>query len=280
VHVPFTASHPAAILPLRRLGLPMSALVIGSVVPDLTYYLGFLDHRPSREQTHSLGGVLTIDLALGFAAFVVWHALLTRPLLWAAPAALQARVGPQLRVGIRARLHNEASVVGVWVALVVGGLTHIVWDAFTHPGGWATGKAPWLATPVLGLPVQNWAHAGSSVLGIAAIAWALARWWQAAPARADVGPRTALHRLLGKALGVWVLLAVLEVAVGLLRAPSQAAREGVLGGSLVDFVSGLLVATVLGAASWHAVARWRPAWLRLPATSPSPAPDREDVRSA
>lgn len=97
--MPFTASHPAAILPLRRLGLPTSALVIGSIIPDLTNYLGFLDHRPSREQTHSLGGLLTIALALGFVVFMVWHMLLTRPLLWAAPTSLQARVGPQCAAG-------------------------------------------------------------------------------------------------------------------------------------------------------------------------------------
>jgi len=36
--VPFTGSHPAAVLPLLRTPLPSAALVIGSLVPDLPYY--------------------------------------------------------------------------------------------------------------------------------------------------------------------------------------------------------------------------------------------------
>lgn len=37
--MPFTGSHPAAVLPLLRWGLIPSALVIGSMSPDLGYFL-------------------------------------------------------------------------------------------------------------------------------------------------------------------------------------------------------------------------------------------------
>ena len=37
--MPFTGSHPAVVLPLLRIGMPASALVIGSLTPDLPYYL-------------------------------------------------------------------------------------------------------------------------------------------------------------------------------------------------------------------------------------------------
>ena len=37
--MPFTGSHAAAVLPFARSRLPASALVIGSVAPDLPYYL-------------------------------------------------------------------------------------------------------------------------------------------------------------------------------------------------------------------------------------------------
>lgn len=33
--MPFTLAHPAYVLPLRRLGLPVSALAVGSMVPDV-----------------------------------------------------------------------------------------------------------------------------------------------------------------------------------------------------------------------------------------------------
>lgn len=57
--MPLTPSHVAAVLPLRRLGLPTAALAIGSMVPDVPIFIGRLSgHR----LTHSLTGVLTVDL--------------------------------------------------------------------------------------------------------------------------------------------------------------------------------------------------------------------------
>lgn len=36
--MPVTIAHPAAVLPLRGLGLPLSAMVIGSMAPDLPVF--------------------------------------------------------------------------------------------------------------------------------------------------------------------------------------------------------------------------------------------------
>ena len=43
--MPFTLAHPAVVLPLRGLGLPMTALVAGSMAPDLPQMLGFSGPR-------------------------------------------------------------------------------------------------------------------------------------------------------------------------------------------------------------------------------------------
>ena len=59
--MPFTPSHAAAVLPFLRTPLPASALVAGSVAPDLPYYLpGDLSW-----ETHSALAVVTTDLLLG-----------------------------------------------------------------------------------------------------------------------------------------------------------------------------------------------------------------------
>jgi len=63
--VPFTGSHPAAVLPFFRVLVP-AALVIGSMVPDLPYYL------PSPvpgSVTHTATGSW-FDLLVGIIAFV------------------------------------------------------------------------------------------------------------------------------------------------------------------------------------------------------------------
>ena len=37
--MPITFAHPAAVLPLARTGLPLTALAIGSMVPDLPMFV-------------------------------------------------------------------------------------------------------------------------------------------------------------------------------------------------------------------------------------------------
>jgi Domain of unknown function (DUF4184) len=78
--VPFTLSHPAAVLPLRTWtpALPFTALVIGSMTPDAEYYLPF-EPFP-RRMTHAFVGVPTVDLVLGLATLVTVQLILAAPL--------------------------------------------------------------------------------------------------------------------------------------------------------------------------------------------------------
>jgi uncharacterized protein DUF4184 len=64
--MPFTVSHPAAVLPVLR-WLPPSAVVVGSLVPDIPLCV-----RPpvGYHTTHSLAGVVTVDLPLGLTVHV------------------------------------------------------------------------------------------------------------------------------------------------------------------------------------------------------------------
>jgi hypothetical protein len=66
--VPFTPSHVAAVLPFARTPLVPSALVIGSMGPDLFYYVPL---PIERSFTHSLTGVFTVDLVLGVVLFAL-----------------------------------------------------------------------------------------------------------------------------------------------------------------------------------------------------------------
>lgn len=82
--MPFTPSHVAAILPLRgRLSgtLPFAALAIGSVAPDLPYYLPGLNVLSAF--THRAWAVPSIDVALGLTAWLLWR--------WLAPALHEPR---------------------------------------------------------------------------------------------------------------------------------------------------------------------------------------------
>jgi hypothetical protein len=85
--MPFTASHVAAVLPLVRTPLLPSALVVGSMVPDLPY---FLPLPLTSYVTHSPVGVVSVDALMGLAV-VIWH----RSSRLAAPAAPGLRIPRQ-----------------------------------------------------------------------------------------------------------------------------------------------------------------------------------------
>jgi len=203
--VPFTPSHAAAVLPFLRSPLPASALVIGSITPDLPFYLPV--EFPWR--THTALAVVTTDLVLGLAAWAAWHGLLAEPALAAAPARLRGRV-PGPAPGLAARLASAPRVAWTLLALVVGAATHVVWDEFTHPRRWGPEHVAALAETWGPLPGYRWLQYATSVLGgVALLVW-FVRWWRRTPVRPGVrhpGVRWA-----------WLLLGVVGTAVAVVAA--------------------------------------------------------------
>lgn len=177
--MPFTLSHAAAVLPaLRRTGaargpLIASALVAGSFAPDMTYYADTLvpGGMAFGEVTHSLPGVLTVDVLV--TAVLVGGWLLVRepltalvPWRWRGPVHTFVRGRPRRPRGPR----ELAALVGWFlVSAVLGAATHVVWDAFTHPGRWGTRLVPGLDRVVGGLPVHTYLQYGTSALAAVAL---------------------------------------------------------------------------------------------------------------
>ncbi|WP_182378756.1 DUF4184 family protein [Nocardioides sp. WS12] len=161
--MPVTLAHPAAVLPLRRLGLPLSAMVIGSMAPDLPVFsqswgiYGF---------THSVLGILTVDLALTLVLLGFWDFLGRDALVDTAPSLVRNRLPATHRIGRSAWLLAP-------LAAVVGSITHVVWDAFTHEGRWGTRLIPWLTEQQGPLRGGQWAQYGSGVFGLLVIGLAL-----------------------------------------------------------------------------------------------------------
>ncbi|MBE1530235.1 DUF4184 family protein [Actinomadura algeriensis] len=170
--MPFTLSHPAAVLPLARGPLVPSALVIGSMAPDIPYFFFAMGLRGTTHQAH---GVVTVDLLIGLAAFAVWHLLWKRPLAALAPSP------------IRGRLPVDAPVRWGWAvpSVAIGAATHVFWDAFTHLNWSFAGELPWLTGSFAGMKVYVWLQYVSGVAGLAIVLLWLARWVRTAPVRTD-----------------------------------------------------------------------------------------------
>ena len=127
VSVPFTFAHPAAVLPLRRF-LWFPGLVVGSVVPDVAYYLPV---PGGPDTTHSVVGLVGIDLVLGVVLLVTGQ-LVIAPLLALFSDGWRARVAP---LNLVARFTTWRAHVIALGSLIVGAATHLAWDAVTHTDG-------------------------------------------------------------------------------------------------------------------------------------------------
>jgi hypothetical protein len=161
--VPVTLAHPAAVLPLRALGLPLSALVIGSMAPDLPVFSrswGFYDF------THSAAGVVTVDLAVTLLLLVLWDRWGRDALVDTSPALARDRLPRHARLSRRSWLLAP-------LAAVVGSITHVVWDAFTHAGRWGVRMVPWLQEVHGSMRGQQWAQNVSGVVGLAIVGLAI-----------------------------------------------------------------------------------------------------------
>ncbi|MFF8776594.1 DUF4184 family protein [Streptomyces sp. NPDC015140] len=180
--MPFTLSHAAAVLPgvrgdgTGRGRLVPAALVAGSFAPDMTYYAAsFLPEAMEfGDVTHSFPGVFTVDVAVAWALVGLWL-LVREPLVALLPSAHQGRVASLSRCGApRARV--LPSLVAWWyVSAVLGALTHVVWDAFTHLDRWGMRVFPVLGREIAGSPLYWYLQYGGSAVAAVVIVVFLTR---------------------------------------------------------------------------------------------------------
>src|ERR1700722_561357 len=132
--MPWTFPHPAAVLPLRSFHrLPFGALVVGSLSPDIGYYVGAFGVAA---RAHTLRGLIYICLPTAIALMVILRGL-HKPVAGLLPYPHRQAVLalPPFR------WPNSLPAAGfVCLAIVIGAATHNVWDSFTHPAGFFVRK--------------------------------------------------------------------------------------------------------------------------------------------
>ncbi len=204
--MPNPIAHPAAVLPFTKTKLVFSALVIGSIAPDFGYFIkvaqGYF--------MYTLPGLFLFDLPVGLILLAGFQALVKWPLLSLLPVGLQRRLtGPARRFTFGPLKHFGV----ILLSLLVGSLTHIVWDSFTHDYGWVVERFAFFKTVVLGLPLYDLLQELSTVVGaLILVIWFL-RWLPKAERSEDVPARFS-GRVLGVFLGLFALtLAAVEGSI-------------------------------------------------------------------
>lgn len=258
--MPFTPSHAVVALPFVRTPLVPAAIAIGAMSPDVPLFVRGLPLHYGR--THALEW-LPATIVVALALLLVWRCLLRPAARELSPTWLAARLPGEWDAGAARGLRETFAVSGTparasWsgllmllVSLVIGVVSHIVWDLFTHEGRWGVEMIPALDDQWGPLEGFKWLQHGSSVAGLVIIAvWAtawLARrhaaasvervtppwvrwaWWLSLPAVLIVawliglgvhGPLTGsftvahlAYRMLPPATGVWGMITLVLAIV-------------------------------------------------------------------
>jgi hypothetical protein len=250
--VPLTTAHPIAAIPLRRplgrLGV-LSALVIGSLTPDLPLYLPL---SPSRV-THSAIALFWFCLPVGVGLYLLFDRVLERPLRALMPEAIQVRLP-------RAAGRPKAWSAAVIISIVAGAATHSVWDSFTHGGSAGVRLFPLLETRLFTvsgytLYVFSALQHASSIVGTLLMTVLIARWFRTAPRADELAPAgltPRARRWLFVAIAAVVLAAI--VAGGASRFPGEPtlrALQPFLRRVVVAALSSLVAAVTVYAVAWH-----------------------------
>lgn len=214
--MPFTASHAVVALPFIRTPLVPAAIAIGAMTPDLPLFFRGVGLNYSFMHT-PVNAIWTSLLA--FVLFLVWRVVLRPAVPELAPRWLARRLptgwstsglpAASRAVGAGERRGYPLLLA---VSLVLGVISHIIWDLFTHDGRWGVQLFPALDEMWGPLAGFKWLQHGSSVLGLAIIGvWALLRVRHQAPRslidqRLPGGVRVAWWLSLPVILiGAWVL---------------------------------------------------------------------------
>src|SRR5262245_4263602 len=217
--MPYPFAHPAAVIPLARpmgrLAVP-SALVIGSVVPDLWYFTPFV----SRADRHSLEALAWFCLPVGLLAYAIFHLLLKQPLV----ALISARLGAFSTTGLPDKRWHA-----VVTSLLVGAATHLAWDALTHE---------------YAIHGVNWLQHASTALGTLVIAWWVWRKLQCVPPA-----QSALSARLR--VGVWAVLAAAAALGAALEGVDAPTLRLVARGAGMAALQACVLAIFVYCAAWH-----------------------------
>ncbi|NLW30352.1 MAG: DUF4184 family protein [Fibrobacter sp.] len=174
--MPITISHPAAAIPFRCFDLVLSALIVGSMIPDFEFFLKLSDGKVIG---HTIPGIFLFCIPLGLTVLFVFHKLIKFPLLSLLPYKHQAKLYPFAK---KFHFFPARRFIHIILSLFTGIASHLIWDSFTHHDGFMVKLFPFLSNTVFSFPQGDirlyfiLQYAGS-VLGLIMIIYWYRKWF-------------------------------------------------------------------------------------------------------
>jgi hypothetical protein len=145
--MPFTFAHPAIFIPFgskTKIRLSTTALIVGSMIPDFEF---FLKMRTGENIGHHWYGVLLFDIPLAIISCYVFHNLLRNMMIDQSPPWLYRR----FNIWKEFDWNNYAkkNYITVLLSIILGIMSHLFLDAFTHEDGFFVEQIIFLKSEVI-----------------------------------------------------------------------------------------------------------------------------------
>jgi len=164
--MPFTISHAVLAPPIAKLTgyrLPISALAIGTMTPDL--YRLFTSE--TYDISHQWQGLIVPNLLIGLSFCLLWYGLY-RPVIF-------RWIGMLKPIDCGSFDKMLGFILSVIIALIVGISSHLIWDGLTHSDFRTFAFDQFLNRPVSLFdhiyPMHRVLQIGTSILALPFMAW-------------------------------------------------------------------------------------------------------------
>jgi len=218
--MPFTAAHPALVIPLikwHRRWLSATGLVVGAIVPDFEYF--FEIEEPFRT-SHTLQGIFLFNLPVAILIALLFHAFIREILIEHLPPFLRRKIKPQSNRKWFAYLRRNWLIF--LVSIIIGTLSHLLWDSFTELDSRLLIKlSPFLIKKVFilgfGMERGRILQHLSTAVGLTAVLWYI---WKLPNVRPQMQDQKVWQWLM-----FWVLISVFALLYLYFAWPKQAIAE-------------------------------------------------------
>lgn len=226
----------------------LSALVVGSLAPDFRY---FLNLAPRSHIGHSFKGIFIFCLPVGLAVLWIFQQVMKRPLISLAPRSHQQRLVKLAEPFLWGGVARFALIVA---SLLLGAISHLAWDAFTHDRGLVVRNVPDMRVPLEEFgthrPLYNVLQHGSTLLGLAFLIFWYWRWFKRTPPQPVPLYLQMNARTKGWVAGSILCLASCPAAVYAFFYSYHLASIGLFVGAFVVTCISLIYILALGFSLW------------------------------
>lgn len=226
--MPFTFSHPAIVFPfLKNNKLSATGLIIGAMCPDFEY---FLRMKVQSSISHTFIGLFLFNLPVGLVIAILFHTLIKKPLIDNLPDFIENRLSVLRNSNWMDYLKQNFSKV--IISLLLGAISHLVWDSFTHEAGYFVRELSFLQQKIGNVPYYKIAQHLSSLFGMILLFYALFQM---------PGEETSSKKHY---LKYWFMVIFFTMVSFLIRFTFGSSSMQI-GNMIVSFLSSLILATAL-----------------------------------